>query len=215
MALRVRSPPTPAAEAQERTAFAQQPAPSRSARPRGASPALQLHGRVAKLYSIDDAVARQKEAQGPRGVCWPWCSAVGFLGPHHVFATWTRRALRGRHLRSRRSLQLQEVDVFLHPPGVRVCADLPPLPGDEPVETGREVSQIQLSAPSGHPPSCSVTSIGSHRGHFPPTNPQAPEEHGYHGELKDPGRTWVLHAGFMGTSFPSLIPSTRMGSFLS
>lgn len=131
VALRVRSPPAPAAEAQERTAFAQQPAPSRSARPRGASPALQLHGRVAKLYSIDDAVARQKEAQGPRGVCWPWCSAVGFLGPHHDFAAWTRRALQGRHLRSQRSLQLQEVDVFLHPPGVRVCADLPPLPGDE------------------------------------------------------------------------------------
>lgn len=69
-------------------------------------------------------------------------------------------------------------------------------------QAGRCQLQIQLSAPSGHPPSCSVTSIGSHRGHFPPTNPQAPEEHGYHGELKDPGRTCWLHGDILPKPYP-------------
>lgn len=138
MALRVRSHPAPAAEAQEGAAFAQQPSPSRPAKPRGASPASQLHGRVAKLYSIDNAVARQ-EAQGPWGVCWPWCSAVGLLAPRHAFLCCTDCQGSG-HLRSWCSLQLQEVDIFLHPAGVGVGADLPPLPGGEPVDPGGEMS---------------------------------------------------------------------------
>lgn len=42
-------------------------------------------------------------------------------------------------LSSQCSVQLQEVHIFLHPPGIRVSTDLASPPGDEPVKPGREV----------------------------------------------------------------------------
>lgn len=161
------------------------------------------------MYSTDDAVARQKEAQGPWGVCWPWCSAVGFLGPRHDFAAQTDRALQGRHLGSWCSLQLQEVDVFLHPPGIRVRADLPPLPGGEPVEQGG----VSPRASCRHPPSCSVTSIGFHRGHLP--SHKSPRSRGTQAPQRAQGPWENLHATscLHGTSFPSLVPGTRVAHF--
>lgn len=99
--------------------------------------------RAAKLSWINDIFAKQKELQGSQGgSAGPGCSAAGFLGLCQDSAGWSCRTFPGqRPLSSQRSLQLQGVHVFLHPLGIRVSTDLPVLPGDEPVKSGREVLQ--------------------------------------------------------------------------
>lgn len=63
---------------------------------------------------------------GPKVAQHSWYLAVVFLGLCQALMG----GLTGL-LSFQCSLQLQAVHVLLHPPGIRVCTDLPFLPGDE------------------------------------------------------------------------------------
>lgn len=159
-----------------------------------------------------------------------------------------------RPLSSQRSLQLQGIHIFLHPPGVGVCTDLPVLPGDEPVRQGgvtapegqRDVTgqgylprgHLPSRLPSHKPPSIrGLQSLLKPRGQgeikVPWENPPMLGCSWPPSVRKEPGcSAWVAGTsaaspacgmlcalgssppgdptGCTGTSFPNLIPSTRM-----